>query len=78
MKPTEFKITVSGAALDGRQIAHASAQLNIALLTALVGENATQIKGPAWNVVLPNGGRIIVAEEAERLLRVTVQERIGQ
>ncbi|MDN7674597.1 hypothetical protein QZM22_19210 [Burkholderia oklahomensis] len=78
MKPTEFKITVSGAALDGRQIANASAHLNIALLTALVGENSTQIKGPAWNVVLPNGGRLILAEAAERLLRVAEQEQIGE
>ncbi|AOJ72868.1 MULTISPECIES: hypothetical protein [Burkholderia] len=74
MKPTEFKITVSGAALDEKQIAHASAHMNIALLTALVGENSTQIRGPAWNVILPNGGKVIVAEAAERLLRVSEQE----
>ncbi|ABC34906.1 hypothetical protein NYD60_24745 [Burkholderia thailandensis] len=64
--------------MSGDSGGRSTAQLNIALLTALVGENAPQIKGPAWNVVLPNGGRIIVAEEAERLLRVAEQERIGE
>jgi hypothetical protein len=37
MKSTKFKITVSGAPLKSEQVAQAAAQMNAALLTALVG-----------------------------------------
>ncbi|WNC94766.1 hypothetical protein RI103_33005 [Paraburkholderia sp. FT54] len=77
MKSTEFKITVSGAALEKGQVAHASAQMNVALLTALVGEGPAPVKGPVWSNILLNGGRIFLGELAEKLQKAADQELGG-